>query len=218
MATMAKRARRVSPLGVLGLVLLVAALAAAGWALWFHVGTDAVADSARRHALAELAEAWREPADAEDEADLPLPEAGRPAWILEIPRIGVREPVIAGTTPDDLSRGVGWYPTTNLPGEVGNMAVAGRRVGHGEPFRRLLELERGDEVVVESRIKRYTYVVRVAPAELTVAPTDDWVLDAVPGKDFDPHEAVLTLTTEQDLYPTPDRAVGFAVLESEEPK
>ncbi|WP_176761659.1 sortase [Tessaracoccus oleiagri] len=215
---MAKRARRVSPVGVLGLVLLAVLFVAVAWALWFHVGTNAVADADRRDALAGLDEAWRAPTAAESEAELPLPEAGRPAWILEIPALGVRQPIIAGTDPDDLSRGVGWYPTTNLPGEVGNMALAGRRVGHGEPFRRLLDLERGDEVVVETMIKRYTYVVRVAPAELTVAPEDSWVLDPVPGKDFDPHEAVLTLTTEQDLYPTPDRAVGFAVLESEEPK
>jgi sortase A len=217
MAT-ARRARRTSPLKVLGIVLLVAFLAAGVWAAWTYVGTNIVANAARSEALAAIDEAWGDPVDAENEAELPLPISGQPAWILEIPALGVREPIIAGTSSEDLARGVGWYPTTNLPGQVGNMGIAGNRIGDGEPFRDLLSLAVGDEVVVETRIRRYTYVVRVAPSQLTVDADDSWVLDPVPGKDFDPHEAVLTLTTEQDLYPTPDRSVGFAVLEREEPK
>lgn len=212
--------RPFSPLKALGVVLLVAALLVAGWAAWVYVGTDVVAARSHDEALAELGQRWEDAGDtdAESEAELPPPVAGEPAWVLEIPAIGLRAPVIAGTEPADLRVGVGWYPTTSLPGQVGNVGIAGHRIGHGEPFRRLLELEVGDEVVVETQIKRYTYALRVAPGELTVQAADSWVLDPVPGKDFAPHEAVLTLTAQQDLYPTSDRSVGFAVLVKEEPK
>ncbi|NLE98110.1 MAG: class E sortase [Propionibacterium sp.] len=214
----ARRARGTSPLAVFGIVVLVLVVLGGAWAAWVYVGSTMLAERAHTRGIAELEERWRAPVEAEAEAELPPPTLGEPAWILEIPAIDLRVPIIAGTGPAELRSGVGWYPTSNRPGEVGNVGIAGNRVGDGEPFRRLLELQAGDEVVVETHIKRYTYAVRVAPADLTVTPEDSWVLDPVPGEDFDPHEAVLTLTTEQDLYPTPDRSVGFAVLVKEEPQ
>lgn len=210
--------RRISPLVVTLVVVLVAALGLGAWAAWTYWGSNLVAERAAKDGLAQIEQAWETPVKAESEADLPAPTDGHPTWILEIPKLGLRTPIVAGTSDDDLARGVGWYPTTNLPGQVGNMALAGRRLGNGQPFRHLTDLHVGDRIVVESQIKRYTYVVRVAPGELTVGKDDSWVLDPVPGKDFDAHEAILTLTTEQDLYPTPDRSVGFAVLEKEEAK
>ena len=114
-----------------------------------------------------------------------------------------------------LSRGVGHYSTTAAPGAVGNFALAGHRITHGEPFAKLLTLNRGDRVIVETREAVYTYVLDRAPRELTVRPTDSWVLDPVPGKPGEqPSEALLTLTTCQDLFHSPDRSVGFGHLMS----
>lgn len=210
--------RSVSPLKVLGIVLSVALILGGLWAGWTYVGTNILARNAHRDGIAELEEYWNSRPTADSEEGLPLPVEGEPVWILEIPSLDGRWPIIAGVGDESLERGVGWYPTSMRPGQPGNMALAGNRFTEGEPFRYLLDLEVGDEVVVESHLARYTYTVRVAPASLTVDSDESWVLDPVPGKEFEPHEAVLTLTTDQDLYPTPDRSVGFAVLTHEEPK
>lgn len=207
-----------SPLKVFLLLLLITILAAGGWALWTYWGTNIVADGKRADALTALEQTWEGAPAAEKEAELPLPTEGDPVWILEIPAIDLREPILAGISEEALNTGLAWYPTTALPGEVGNMGIAGRQLTNGEPFRRLLELNEGDEVIIESSIKRYSYEVRVAPRELTVQESDSWILEPVPGKDFEPHEAILTLTTEQDLHPTSDRSVAFAVLVGEAEK
>ena len=60
-------------------------------------------------------------------------------------------PVVEGVSLDDLAKGVGHYPKTVLPGEVGNFAVAGHRATHGEPFAYLDEVRKGDAVVVETQ-------------------------------------------------------------------
>jgi sortase A len=140
---------------------------------------------------------------------------GEAIALLRIPAFGsdYEVPILSGTDLAILDRGVGHYTTTAMPGEVGNFALAGHRVTHGEPFRRLLELDEGDQVIVETRDKIHTYVMDGSPGNLTVNDTETWVLDP------DPHhpgaeatEAVLTLTTCQDLFHSPDRSVGFAHL------
>lgn len=45
--------------------------------------------------------------------------------------------------------------------------IAGHRVTHGSPFRKLLELEKGDQVVVETRDAVYTYELDASPRDLT---------------------------------------------------
>ena len=71
---------------------------------------------------------------------------------------------------------------TQLPGEPGNFAVAGHRVTHGSPFRKLLDLRKGDQVIVETADTIYTYELDASPRDLTVKPTDNWVLNPVPGE------------------------------------
>ena len=47
----------------------------------------------------------------------------------------------------------------------------------------------------------------------TVKDVDTWVLDPVPGKtNVKPTRALITLTTCQDLFHSPDRSVGFGHL------
>ncbi|WP_273409124.1 sortase domain-bontaining protein [Corynebacterium ureicelerivorans] len=55
----------------------------------------------------------------------------------------------------------GHYPVTQLPGQDGNFAVAGHRVGKGAPFNDLGALEACDAVVVETKQEWVTY--RVLP-------------------------------------------------------
>ena len=84
--------------------------------------------------------------------------------VLYIPRFGrdYAEAIVQGNkVPDDnqLEQGTAHYGTTALPGQKGNFAIAGHRVGKGEPFLNLDQLKAGDAVVVET--KQYWYVYRV---------------------------------------------------------
>ena len=222
---MEKRADRrgVSPLLVFAAVLLAGVLVAGVALAWQVWGTTALAARAAEREAAELRAAWASPSPAPppspDLSASPAPPVvdppahGQAAWLLRIPALGGEWPVIAGVGDDELARGVGWYPGSALPGQVGNFAVAGHRIGNGEPFRRLLELRAGDEVVVETAAATFTYTIVSAPGDLTVQADDSWVLDPVPGHpDEVPAQALLTLTTAEDLVTTPDRAVGFGTL------
>src|ERR1700719_2087802 len=47
------------------------------------------------------------------------PEIGDTIGILEIPKIKAELPIVEGTNPDDLKKGVGHYQGSSLPGEHG---------------------------------------------------------------------------------------------------
>lgn len=223
------RARRsasqgVSPLLVLGIVLLVAVLGLAGWGTWLYWGSSFAAQDAAAEAVAELEQRWADeepPADPETPTLVADPEPGRAQWLLRIPALGEswQWPVSVGIDDESLGHGVGWYPGTSQPGQVGNFAVAGQCITGAQPFRDLRRLQVGDEVLVEGVHQVFTYTINSAPADLTVDEGEAWVLDPVPGRDdLDPTQALITLTTCEDLYPTPDRSVGFGVLTSTETK
>ena len=83
----------------------------------------------------------------------------------------------------------------------------------------MLELDKGDKIIVETRQAVYTYVLDESPKQLTVKDTDTWVIDPVPGKpDTKPTQPLITLTTCQDLFHSPDRSIGFGHLESTQNK
>jgi sortase A len=77
--------------------------------------------------------------------------------ILRIPKLGITRLVVQGTTPAALRAGVGHYVNTPLPGEAGNIGIAGHRTTFGRPFNRLDELKPGDTVSLETPFATYTY-------------------------------------------------------------
>lgn len=76
---------------------------------------------------------------------------------LQIPAIGVDVVVVQGTTPAALAAGAGHYVNSPLPGEAGNVAIAGHRTTYGRPFNRLDEVRPGDRVVLITPFARYIY-------------------------------------------------------------
>ena len=95
---------------------------------------------------------------------------------LEIPAIGVDQYVVEGTTDTDLSKGPGHYVGTAMPGQAGNVAIAGHRTTHGAPFNRLGAVVPGDRIVLTTTSgERFTYVVSGAPQ--VVSPHDVAVLN-----------------------------------------
>jgi sortase A len=75
-------------------------------------------------------------------------EAGRPIGRIVIPAIGVDVVMVEGVETRDLREGPGHWPETPFPGAGGNVVVSGHRTTYGAPFRRLNELEPGDEIDV----------------------------------------------------------------------
>ncbi|CAN5716633.1 hypothetical protein BH24ACT5_BH24ACT5_18500 [soil metagenome] len=68
---------------------------------------------------------------------------------LMIPAIGVDSPFIEGIRLSTLDTGPGHWPGTAMPGELGNVVVAGHRTSHNADFRRLDELVPGDLVIFD---------------------------------------------------------------------
>jgi sortase A len=107
---------------------------------------------------------------------------GEPFAFLRIPAFGPqwRFTIIEGTQLAQLNLSPGHVPGTQLPGELGNFAVAGHRVTAGNPFWGLPSLHGGDMVYIDTRYDTYAYQVTGTPT--WVAPTDLAVLDPVPGQ------------------------------------
>jgi sortase A len=74
--------------------------------------------------------------------------AGTPLAILEIPRLGMREVVVEGSTSTDLMHGPGHRRDTPLPGQPGVSVLYGRSLTYGGPFSRLHLLRQADVISV----------------------------------------------------------------------
>ena len=93
-------------------------------------------------------------------ANLPVPTpAPEQAIRIQIPAIGVDAPVVQGDGWEQLKKGVAQHIGTSNPGQTGNMVLSAHNDIFGEIFRYLDKLQPGDEVIVFTNQKQYTYVV-----------------------------------------------------------
>lgn len=115
--------------------------------------------------------------------------------------------VVDGVGHQDLTRGPGHYPGTELPGQGGNFAVAGHRTTYSAPFSDLDKLRRGDEIHVTDRTGT-EHVYEFADRRI-VEPSAGWVLQDDP---LGNGEATLTLTTCHPRFSAAQRMVVFAEL------
>jgi sortase A len=95
--------------------------------------------------------------------------------LLEIPAIGLRAVVVAGTGELTLNRAIGHIEGTALPGARAHVALAAHRDGF---FRRLGELAPGDRVLLDAGAGPRAYEVQGAAI---VAPDATFVLDPAYG-------------------------------------
>jgi sortase A len=128
--------------------------------------------------------------------------SGRPVTRLEIPSIGVNAIVVEGTTPRALRAGAGHYPSTPLPGEDGNVAIAGHRTTFGAPFRDIDAIRPGAPIVFELPYGTFRYVVFAREIVLE----DDWTI--LRRRPFE----TLVLTACHPLYGSSHRWVVYARL------
>ena len=85
---------------------------------------------------------------------------------IYMPRLGrdYHWTIVEGADQSELAEGPGHYPDTQLPGQKGNFAVAGHRVGKGEPFLNVDKLRTGDPIIIETTSYWYIYRVLGSPA------------------------------------------------------
>ncbi len=88
----------------------------------------------------------------------PLP-ALEQAIRIQIPAIRVDAPVVQGDGWDQLKRGVGQQVGTPDPGESSNTVLSGHNDVYGEVFRYLDQLNPGDQVILFTSRRQYTYVI-----------------------------------------------------------
>ncbi|MFF3318122.1 class E sortase [Streptomyces sp. NPDC003035] len=146
------------------------------------------------------------------------PSAETAYAIIRIPRIGLTAPVARGVGKRSvLDRGyVGQYPGTASPGRPGNVALAGHRNTHGEPFRYINRLRKGDRIEIQTRERRYAYVVDQVLSQ--TAPRDTGVIQPVPRSLVKPSYgysapgSYLTLTTCTPEFSSAYRLVVWATL------
>jgi sortase A len=134
------------------------------------------------------------------------PPPGNAVAKLVIPRIGVDWVVVQGVDRGALKDGPGHFPESPMPGEFGNVAIAGHRTTHGEPFADLDLIQPGDDIYLTDLLgQQYRYR---ATDSVIVRPSDYQLL--VPA--IDPFKATMTLITCNPRFSTSQRLAVRAEL------
>lgn len=215
----AARRGRVSVVGVLGELLITAGvfvLLFLGWQLWLN---DVIVGQQKHDEAVQISQEWnRVEGTAHGTPQEPpvTAEAGEGDrfGLLIIPRFGIDyyRPIAEGVgVADVLNKGnIGHYPDTQMPGELGNFAIAAHRSAYGGHFHNIHELRVGDHVYVETVDGWYRYEFRNLEY---VQPTAVTVLNPVPKSDAEPTDRMITLTTCSPFWSTAERLIAYGVFE-----
>jgi sortase A len=106
-------------------------------------------------------------------AKIPIPTPGPEQAIqIQIPMIGVDAPVVQGDSWEQLKKGVAQHNGSANPGQTGNMVLSAHNDVFGEIFRYLDKLQRGDQIIIYTPTRSYTYIItavqKVAPSAVEV--------------------------------------------------
>jgi sortase A len=157
--------RRVLPGVLVGATAALLAVAGVGVAAWAVTAPDGGQATTAARATTTLVEAPvptgpappAPPPPSPATVGLPTPEdapadpyADTPDVVhgtLSLPTIGVEQALHEGVTLTAIDRGPSHWPGSALPGQLGNVVVAGHRVTHTRPFYDLDRLVPGDPLV-----------------------------------------------------------------------
>ena len=107
-------------------------------------------------------------------AEIPIPTPGPEQAIrIQIPALAIDAPIVQGDGWEQLKKGVGQHIGSVNPGQPGNLILTAHNDVFGEIFRYLDRLKRGDQIIVYTNQRSYTYTVS---ASLIVEPTQVEVL------------------------------------------
>ncbi|CAM2975117.1 class E sortase [Prescottella defluvii] len=157
---------------ILGELLLTAGVLVLLFVVYEAFWTNLVSGRLQDEVNTRLEQSWGDDARAAGDEPVarPAPALGEGFARVHLPALGsgAAYAVVEGTRNEDLRAGPGHYPETQMPGEAGNFALAGHRIGTGAVFQHLDQLEACDAVVVETASHWMTY--RLLPLE---APSAD---------------------------------------------
>lgn len=222
-----KPRRKLTVVDVIGELLLTVGafvLLFLGWQLWF---TDVIGEQKQETAISAISKDWERPvqtappkrADPGEPKVAAAPEARGTVGVLIVPRWGKdwERPIHEGIDTEwTLKNGVGRYPQTEMPGAVGNFAIAAHRMAYGHGFRDLHKLQVGDHIYVETADGWYQYAFRnmqyVLPSGVDVLADVPWD-PAAKGVD-----RVITLTTCNPFFSTAERIAGYGLFETWYPR
>lgn len=187
------------------------------WQLWW---TDIEANRDNEQLADKLTEDWsnQDPNKLPDDPDEPVVadpvEKNHGFGIFYIPRFGddYYRTVAEGVDLEPvLNRmGVGRYPNSAMPGEVGNFSIAGHRVTYGKPLNQIAKLRPGDEIIVQTKDGFYTYTFRNFDI---ILPDAVDVLAPVPSEPkFKGKDRILTMTACNPMFSARERYVAYAEL------
>lgn len=101
---------------------------------------------------------------------------------LSVPRLKIEDSIVYVDS-NDLSKGLAQLPGTAMPGEKGNIFISGHSAlsrfipGQKAIFANLMDLKKGDEIVVEAANSKFVYKVVelkvVDPGDLSVISAPD---------------------------------------------
>jgi sortase A len=185
-------------------------------------GTAWQARSAQRAFAAQLTRQWAHPGSPASPSGA-SPGAlhlvtGQPFAFIQIPAFGRnwRFTIVQGTTLAQLNLSPGHVPGTQLPGQLGNFAVAGHRVTAGNPFWNEPSMERGDLIYIQTKSSTYTYRVI---GKKWVLPDNLSVLDPVPGYPHArPTQRLITLITCDPAWTGTHRVIVTGILVRAQPR
>jgi len=234
------RRRKVTVVGVLGELFITAGvlvLLFLGWQVWLN---DIIVGAGQTDAASELSEQWDNDAEAapapeqtpDAEAPAVVPSTGEPVIAtapadavafanIIIPRLGADyiRPIAQGTGNNVINNpktGVGHYDESQMPGEVGNFAVAAHRTTYGAPFHDIDKLVVGDSIIVETQDGWYKYIYR---GTQYVRPTGVDVLEPVPQfPGVASTDRILTMTSCHPKFSAAQRIIAYGVFDSWYPR
>jgi sortase A len=225
-----RRNRPLSVVGVLGELLITAGvlvLLFLGWQLWLQ---DILVGNQLNSQAQKLGQTWQNETRARP-APISTPAPAVPVvskapgnaqkfGILIVPRWGKdwERPIAQGVGVADVldAIGVGHYPGTQMPGQVGNFAIAAHRHAYGGGFEYLHELHVGDHVFVETKAGWYQYSFRDIQY---VQPTQVNVLQPVPMEPGEkPTDRIITMTTCNPFFSTAERMVAYGLFDQFYPR
>jgi sortase A len=179
-------------------VFLVAGVLALGYSGFILLDTKFYQAYQARRFQQQLSSLHPAVAKAGGVGDLPVPPIpGEALGRIEITRIGVAAIIVEGINEKTLRRAVGHIPGTPLPGQQGNVAIAGHRDTF---FRALRNVQQDDEIRLTTLKGSYRYLV---DSTQVVRPDDMQVLN-------NSDETILTLVTCYPFYlvgPAPKRFI-----------
>jgi sortase A len=162
-----------------------------------------ISEARDQHRLkSEFKTVQQAPPPASTQTTLPPTPEGDAVAIIDIPKISVDKAVVEGVGTEDLKKGPGHYPSTPMPGQKGNAAIAGHRTTYGHPFYDLDALKPGDDIFISTRQGKFQYKV---DHSMNVDPHDVAVLDPTP-------DNRLTLTTCTPRFSAAQRLIVVSNL------